>query len=46
MDTGSSDIRIAIISRIKQIQVASSIRDHIIQKAITDNHFVVRKQLN
>ena len=43
MDSGSSDIRIAIISRIKQIQDNSSIRDHIIQKALTDNNFLVRE---
>ena len=43
MDSGSSDIRIAIISRIKRIQDNSSIRDHIIQKAMTDNHYVVRQ---
>ena len=43
MDSGSSDIRIAIISRIKRIQDNSSIRDHIIQKAMTDNHYVVRE---
>jgi hypothetical protein len=43
MDSGSSDIRMAIISRIKQIRDNSSIRDHIIQKAMTDNHFVVRE---
>lgn len=43
MDSGSSDIRIAIISRIKKIQDNTSIRDHIIQKAMTDNHYVVRE---
>lgn len=43
MDSGSSDIRIAIISRIKRIQDSSAIRSHIIQKAITDNHYVVRE---
>ena len=43
MDSGSSDIRIAIISRIKRIQDDSPIRDHIIQKAMTDNHYLVRE---
>lgn len=43
MNSGSSDIRIAIISRIRRIQDDSAIRDHIIQKALTDNHYMVRE---
>lgn len=43
MDLGSSDIRIAIISRIKKIQDDSSVRNLIVQKALTDNHYLIRK---
>ena len=43
MDGGSSDIKIAIISRIPKIQGDSATKDHIIQKAKVDNHYAVRQ---
>lgn len=46
MDWGASDIKIAIISRITQIQDESTTKDYIIQKAKVDNHYTVRQIAN
>ncbi len=43
MDGGSSDIKIAIISRIPKIQGDSVTKEYIIQKAKVDNHYAVRQ---
>lgn len=43
MDEGSAEIKMAIISRIKQVTDASEIKKYIIKKALTDNHYLVRK---
>lgn len=46
MDWGSSDIKIAIISRITQIQDESTTKEYIIKKAKVDNHYTVRQIAN
>lgn len=46
MDWGSSDIKIAIISRISKIQDDSKTKEYIIQKAKVDNHYAVRQIAN
>lgn len=43
MDSGTSDIRLAIVSRIKKIKANSSTKAYIIQKAKVDNHYVIRE---
>ena len=43
MDSGTSDIRLAIVSRIQKIKDKSSAKAYIIQKAKVDNHYVIRE---
>ena len=46
MDGGSSDIKIAIISRMPKIRSDSATKEYIIQKAKVDNHYAVRQIAN
>ena len=43
MDSGTSDIRLAIVSGIQKIKDKSSAKAYIIQKAKVDNHYVIRE---
>lgn len=43
MDIDSSDIRIAIVHEMKNINQTNALRSYIIQKAKVDNHYLVRK---
>ncbi len=44
MDTGTSIIKVSIISRVKRIKDSdSSVKDYIIQKGKVDNNYLVRK---
>lgn len=43
MDSGCSDIKLEIINQMKNIDCQSEIKEYIIQKAIVDNHYLVRK---
>ena len=46
MDGGSSDIKIAIISRMPKVPGDSATKEYIIQKAKVDNHYAVRQIAN
>ena len=46
MDGGSSDIKIAIISRMPKVPGDSATKEYVIQKAKVDNHYAVRQIAN